>query len=504
MEKVILVVRDGWGYRRDGCNNAILGSKLPFNDFLMKNYPHVLLDASNGAVGLPKDYQGNSEVGHLTIGSGRITEESLIRINKSIKNGSFFKNKEFVSAINYAKKHNAKLHLIGLMQIEGVHSHLNHLFGLLDLCVKKKFKDVCLHLFTDGRDAPTHKSLDYLKLVEDKLIKIGFGEIVSICGRYYSMDRDKRWKRTRVAYDCIVKGVSRSKFEFAREAILDSHNSNVTDEFILPVCKEDYDGFSKHDSVIFFNFRTDRMRQLIKAILQREFSFWKRKNRNLFCVAMTQFYRFMNAKVAFKNIKIESLLGEIVSKEGFRQLRISETEKYPHVTFFLNGQIEKPNKNEKRILVPSPRVATYDLKPEMSAYKIRDKLVREIGKNKFEFIVVNLVNGDMVGHTGDISSIKKAVCVVDEVLEDITMSALKNNYTLLVFADHGNAEDQRERWRTSHTVNPVPFILISSNKDLNKIKLRKNGGLKDIAPTALDLMGIEKPKKMTGESLILR
>ncbi|MCW8965064.1 MAG: 2,3-bisphosphoglycerate-independent phosphoglycerate mutase, partial [Candidatus Pacearchaeota archaeon] len=480
MEKVVLVIRDGWGYRKDKKDNAIASTRLRFDEFLMKNYPNVLLGAWDGYVGLPKGFQGNSEVGHMTIGSGRVTKESLMRIDDAISDKSFFRNKEFLDAIKYAKKYKSKLHLVGLMQKEGVHSHLNHLFALLDLCAKKKFEDVYLHLFTDGRDAPVHKSLEYLKVVEDKLSRLGFGQIVSICGRYYGMDRDKRWKRTRLAYEAVVGGISKEYFVSARDAIIKSHKNGVSDEFIVPICKEGYEGFLEKDAVIFFNFRTDRMRQLIKAVLEKEFSFWKRKKRRLFCVAMTQFYKSMNARVAFKEPMLKNLLGEVVSKNGLKQLRISETEKYAHVTFFFNGQIEEPNKNEERIIIASPKVATYDKKPEMSVYKIGKRLVREINKNKFDFIVVNLVNGDMVGHTGKTPAIKKAVKAVDEVLEDVVMAGLKKDYTFLILADHGNAEDQRPEWRTSHTINPVPCVLVSSEKELNKKKLRKGCGLQDV------------------------
>ncbi|MBT4257981.1 2,3-bisphosphoglycerate-independent phosphoglycerate mutase [archaeon] len=502
MEKVILIIRDGWGYRKDKENNAIANSKTPFTNYLMKNFPTTLLDASNGAVGLPTKYQGNSEVGHLTLGSGRIIEESLVRINKSIKDKSFFKNKEFLNSINYAKKNKSSLHLIGLMQTEGVHAHLNHLFALLDLCKQKKFKNVKIHVITDGRDSPPKNSLKNLKLLENKIKEIGFGEIVTISGRYYAMDRDKRWNRTKKAYDCIMNSKTKFKFETPEWEIKENHNHKITDEFIFPSAKESYNGIKKKDSIIFYNFRTDRMRQLIKAIVKKEFSPWQRKKRNLYVVAMTEYYKPMNANIAFKDIKIPNLLGEIISEADKSQLRISETEKYAHVTFFFNGQIEKANKKEDRILIPSPKVATYDLKPEMKANQIANELVKNIKKKKYDFIVTNLVNCDMVGHTGITPAIKKATAAVDEALEKITLTGLRNNYTVLIVADHGNAEDQRPKWITSHTINPVPCILVSSNKELNKIKLEKGKGLKDIAPTILQLMEIPKPKEMTGKSII--
>jgi 2,3-bisphosphoglycerate-independent phosphoglycerate mutase len=502
MEKVILVIRDGWGHRKDKEKNAISKAKTPFTNYLLKNFPNTLLNASNGAVGLPENYQGNSEVGHLTLGSGRIIEESLVRINKSIKDQSFFKNKEFNLAINYARKNKSSLHLIGLMQTEGVHSHLNHLFALLELCKRKKFKNVKIHVITDGRDSPPKNSLKLLKILEERIKDLGFGEIVTVSGRYYAMDRDKRWSRTKKAYDCIMNAKTKFKFVTPNWEINENYKNNTTDEFIAPSAKENYNGINKKDSIIFYNFRTDRMRQLIKAIVKKEFSPWQRKKRNLQVVAMTKYYESMNAKIAFKDIIIPNLLGETIAKNNLQQLRISETEKYAHVTFFFNGQIEKPFIKEDRTLIPSPKVATYDLKPKMSVGKITNKLTANIKKNKYDFIVTNLVNCDMVGHTGITPAIVEATEAVDDALEKITLTALRNNYTVLILADHGNAEDQRPKWITSHTTNLVPVILVSSNKDLNKKTLEKNKGLQDIAPTILDLMNIPVPKEMTGKSII--
>ena len=502
MDKVILVIRDGWGYRKESKRNAIVESKTPITNKLMKNYPNTLLHASGLAVGLPQGYQGNSEVGHMTIGSGRIIYQSLARIDASIKDKSFFKNEAFLGAINNAKKHNTALHLIGLIQVEGVHAHLNHLLALLDLCKKEKFENVKIHAITDGRDSPVHDSLKNIKTVENKLKEIGFGEIVTISGRFYSMDRDNRWERTRQAYDCVVKGETKIEFTNSIQAIKKSHADNVTDEFIVPEKKTGYFGIKENDSIIFFNFRTDRTRQLTKAIVEEKFEGWVRKPLKVFYTAMTQFYSPMNAKVAFTDISLDNLLGKVIADAGKKQLRISETEKYAHVTFFFNGQQENPNKNEERVLVPSPKVATYDLKPEMSVYEVTEKLVGEIKKSDKDFIVVNLVNGDMVGHTGIVDAIHKAVEAVDTCLGKIVEAGLENNYTLLIFADHGNAEDQTPQWATSHTLNEVPLILVSNDEKLKHAKLARGKGLADVAPTVLDLMHIKKPKEMTGRSII--
>ena len=500
--RVILVIRDGWGYRKSCKHNAICQTPTPNTDRLMKQYPNVLLKASGEAVGLPKGYQGNSEVGHMTIGSGRIIDESLTRINKAIKNGSFFRIPELIGAIKNCRRNKSKLHIMGLLQTEGVHAHIDHLFALLDLCRKQKFRDVLIHVFTDGRDAPVHDSLKNAKALNNKIKKTGIGTIATISGRYYAMDRDKRWSRTKKAYDCIVNGKSGIEFDDAIKTIKQSHRQGITDEFIVPRKRKGYKGVKSKDSIIFYNFRTDRPRQLTKAIVENRFEGWKRKPLNVYFAAMTQYYKPMNAKVAFKELKIRNILGEIISRNRLKQLRISETEKYAHVTFFFNCQIEKLFPGEDRILIHSPKVATYDLKPEMSAYEVTRRLVQEIKKKKYDFIVVNLVNCDMVGHTGVTSAIKKAIKAVDDCVGKIVDAGLKKDYNLLVFGDHGNAEDQTAKWGTSHTTNPVPFILVSNDETLKKAKLKKNKGLQDIAPTVLGLMGVKKAKEMKGESLI--
>ncbi|MFH1054637.1 MAG: 2,3-bisphosphoglycerate-independent phosphoglycerate mutase [Candidatus Altiarchaeota archaeon] len=496
--KVILVIRDGWGYRAECEDNAIVQTPTPNTDKLMAEYPNVLLNACGEAVGLPDGYQGNSEVGHMTIGSGRIMFQSMARINKAIKDGSFFTLAELVAAVENCKKNHTRLHVIGLLQVEGVHSHTDHLYAILELCRRMEFKDVLVHVITDGRDSPVTDSLKHVKILEDKFNELGFGSIATFSGRYYAMDRDKRWERTRKAYDCIVKGEC-EEFQDAEAQIRQCHGKGETDEFIVPRRMRGYEGVKENDSFIFYNFRTDRTRQLTKAIVEDKFEGWERRPLKVYFVAMTQYYTPMNAKVAFNEQPLTNLLGEVMSRKGVKQLRISETEKYAHVTFFFNGQVEKPYDGEDRVLINSPKVATYDLKPEMSVYEVTDKLVKEIKTRRYDFIATNLVNCDMVGHTGIVEAIKKAVAAVDECVGRIVEAGLEGGYTIIIFADHGNAEDQTPEWRTSHTTNPVPCILVSR---LENVKLKDGKGLRDIAPTVLELLGVEKPAEMTGESLL--
>jgi 2,3-bisphosphoglycerate-independent phosphoglycerate mutase len=500
--KIILIIRDGWGYREETEDNAIAQTPTPNTDMLMASYPNTLLATSGEAVGLPEGYQGNSEVGHMTIGGGRIMFQSLPRINKSIEEGSFFEIPEFLKAIENCKKHNTTLHLIGLLQVEGVHAHIDHLLALLDLCKKQSFKDVVVHVITDGRDAPVTASLKHLATLVNKINELGLGKIVTVSGRYYAMDRDKRWERTQKAYDCIVNGKTEREFDDPRSYIQHSHEKGETDEFIVPGKAIGYEGIKPNDSFIFYNFRTDRPRQLTQAMTEPHFSGWEEKPLDIFFVTMTQYYSSQSPKIAFKEQILTNFLGEIISKNDLKQLRISETEKYAHVTFFFNGQIEKPYENEERILIPSPKVETYDKKPEMSAFEITDQLTKAIKKDEYALIVVNLVNGDMVGHTGSLEAIQKAVATVDECVGRITKAGLENGYTTFIFADHGNAEDQSSEWGTSHTTNKVPLIIVSDDPEIQKARLREGKGLEDIAPTVLVLMGIEKPEEMTGENLL--
>lgn len=428
----------------------------------------------------------------MTIGSGRIIFQSLARINKSINDGEFFKIHEFNESIENCKKNNSTLHLIGLLQEEGVHSHKKHLYAIMELCKQKDFKNFCIHVITDGRDAPVTNSLKHLMELIEKTHEYG-GKVVSVNGRYYAMDRDKKWDRIKKAYDCIVKGIG-EVFKDPIEYVKNSHKQEVFDEFIIPGKLEGYHGMKEKDSVIFYNFRTDRARQLTQAIIENEFDGFERDPMDVYYVGMTQYYRPMNGNVAFKDISIKNILGEVVSKNNLKQLRISETEKYAHVTFFFNAQIEQAFENEERIMIESPKVATYDLKPEMSAYQLTEKLCEELKKAEHDLIVTNIVNGDMIGHTGIKEAIHKAIKVVDECVGKIIQA--NEEYVILLTSDHGNVEDQTDDWRTSHTINKVPFVLINKEAKLNE------GGLRDIAPTILDLFNIEKPEEMTGKSLI--
>jgi 2,3-bisphosphoglycerate-independent phosphoglycerate mutase len=500
--KVILVIRDGWGYRADCTENAICQTPTPATDALMRDCPNTLLAASGEAVGLPAGFQGNSEVGHMAIGSGRVIFQSMEKINRSIREGKFYDIPELVDAVENCKRHSTRLHIMGLLQSEGVHAHEDHLYAALELCRRRDFGDALVHVFTDGRDAPVYDSVKHITKLLGAFKEKGLGRVASVSGRYYAMDRNKAWERTRKAYDCIVCGKADGTFSDVLDHVGKSHAAGVTDEFIVPAKAEWYDGVGENDSILFFNFRTDRTRQLTQAIVEKDFKGWARESLKVCFVAMTQFYSPMNALVAFKEEELRSLLGEVLSWAGLKQLRISETEKYAHVTFFFNGQVEKPFEGEDRVLIESPKIATYDLKPEMSVYEIKDRLVGEIRSGKYDFIVTNLVNGDMVGHTGIVPAIMTAVAAVDSCVGEIAAAGLESGYTLLVFADHGNAEDQTPMWRTSHTTNPVPLILVSRDPKLRKAKLKGGKGLQDIAPTVLALMGLQKPKEMTGESVI--
>ncbi len=500
--KVLMIIRDGWGWRDECTDNAICQAPTPNSDRYMKEYPNTLLAASGLSVGVPEGYQGNSEVGHMTIGAGRIIFQSLVRINKAIADGDFFKNRAFLSAIENCRNRGTQLHIAGLLQTQGVHSHIDHLFALLDLCARENFHDVLVHVITDGRDAPVTESEVHIAALQKKLSDLGFGKIATVSGRFYAMDRDQRWDRTKKAYDCIVKALCDERFSDALELVKICHAADEMDEFIVPRAAQWYKGIQAGDSFIFFNFRTDRTRQLTRAMIDEDFPGWERKPLDIFFVAMTQFYAGMNARVAFEEQELHNLLGEVISRSGMKQLRISETEKYAHVTFFFNGQREEPFPGEDRVLINSPKVKTYDLKPEMSVFEIRDRLVEEIRSGKYSFIVTNLVNGDMVGHTGIPEAIMKAVSAVDQALGDIVEAGLSEGYDIMVLADHGNAEDQTPEWRTSHTTNPVPFILISSDEGLRNARLVQGRGLADVAPTVLAIFGMDKPVEMTGASLL--
>lgn len=496
--KAILIIRDGWGYRKSKEKNAIAAANPKFHNYLIKNYPNTLLKASGEAVGLPKGFQGNSEVGHLTIGSGRIILQSMERINKDIKSKDFFQNPELLKAIMNVKKNDSTLHLMGLFQTEGVHSHLDHLKALIILAKKNGVKKLLIHCFTDGRDAPVHNGIKHLGDIMKFLKNQNLGRIATITGRYYAMDRDKRWDRTKKAYDNVALGKG-EEFDDLYKGLKKRHSLGETDEFINPMKIKGYEGFNENDSVIFFNYRTDRPRQLTQAIVEPSFGAFERIKKRVYFVAMTDYYKSDYLHAAYKELKPHNFLGQVVSEKGLKQLRISETEKYAHVTFFLNGQVETPFKGEDRILIPSPKVATYDLQPEMSAPLIAKELVKNIKEKDYDFIAVNLVNCDMVGHTGKTPAIIKGVKAVDKASSEIIQAAIEKDYAVLVIADHGNAEDQTTKWRTSHTTNPVPCILVMKGKE--KIKLKSKKGLSDVAPTILKILGISKPHEMTGEPI---
>ncbi|VVB73748.1 2,3-bisphosphoglycerate-independent phosphoglycerate mutase [uncultured archaeon] len=503
---VVLIVMDGWGIRKERKGNAIAMARPRNFLSLWKEYPHATLKAHGEFVGLPKGIQGNSEIGHLNIGSGRIPNVPLVRINKAIKDGSFFRNRTFVGAIDHCRKRKSRLHLMGLVQDQWVHAHQDHLFALLELCAKERFRDVDIHFISDGRDTPPKSALRFLAKLESVIRRTGVGRISTVIGRYYAMDRDNRWERTRLAYSELAGNPER-RAPTARDAISQAYRLGETDEFIRPTAIGDFDGIKDGDSVIFFNYRLDRARQITKAFVEKRFKGFERKRmKEIYYVAMSEYYKGMPAHVAFKPTFMRDLLGEIVSRKGIRQLRISETEKYAHVTFFFNGQVEAPNKGEDRILIPSLKVPTYDLKPEMRAHEISDRLVSEIGKGKYGVIVCNLVNCDMVGHTGVLPATVKAVKVVDQCIGEIATAAIGAGGAAIITADHGNAElklGKKNETLTAHTANDVPFILVTEDPGFRNAKLRK-GDLTDIAPTVLELLGIRKPKAMTGRSLILR
>ncbi len=500
---IVVLIRDGWGYRKNQEFNATVQGDCPFTDELMKMYPNTRLHAAGEAVGLPEGYQGNSEVGHMTIGAGRILLQPMVAINRAIEDRSFFKNTALLGAIENCKKNNTNLHILGLLQKEGVHAHLNHCIALLELCKEHDFPRVFVHVISDGRDAPVNNTIKNVRLLSRKMKELGIGRIATISGRYYAMDRDKNWNRTKAAYDCIAEGKAERSFDDPISCFKQCYSTGETDEFIVPRKAAWYEGIKTNDSVIFYNFRTDRTRQLTKAMIEEGFEGWQKKPLEVYFVAMTEYYAPMNrrAHVAFVSQNMNNLLGTVIADNGLRQLRISETEKYAHVTFFFNGQSEQPNRGEDRVLIPSPKVATYDLKPEMSVYELGDRIGQEIDRNVYDIIITNFVNGDMVGHTGIWQAILKAVKAVDDNVKKVVDKTLEKDGVVLILSDHGNCENKTGKWSTSHTINQVPFIMVSSDPLLMKSKLKKGKGLKDVAPTVLKLLGIERPKEMDGESL---
>ena len=508
-EKVkMLMILDGFGINPNKEGNAIALANTPNIDKLMKKYPVAEVHTSGADVGLPDGQMGNSEVGHTNIGAGRIVYQELTRITKSIEDGDFFTNQEFIEAIDNCKKNNSKLHILGLVSDGGVHSHIRHLFGLLEMAKRRDFEDVYIHCFLDGRDTPPASAETYIMQLEEKMKEKGVGKIASISGRFYAMDRDKRWERVKKCYDAIVNGEG-NKSGSAISAIESSYQKEVFDEFVEPtlICNGDTPiaTISENDSVIFFNFRPDRAREITRALVDPNFDGFENKNLNLFFVCFTSYDETMpNVRIAFKKEPLVNTFGEVVSKHGYTQLRIAETEKYAHVTFFFNGGEEKQYEGEDRILIPSPKVETYDMKPEMSAYEVTEKVVDAINSQKYNAIILNYANPDMVGHTGSLEAAIKAIEAIDECVGKVVEAILNNDGTLLITADHGNSEQMIDyktgEPHTAHTTNPVPLILVSND---NKYKI-KTGRLADLAPTLLELMNIEKPKEMTGNSLLIK
>lgn len=507
MKRVLLCIMDGWGINTNPKIDKYDATKLapPINvDKFKKEEKWTKIHADSEYVGLPNGQMGNSEVGHLNLGSGRIVYQELTKINKSIREGEFFKNEQFLEAIVQAKKNNSSLHLMGLVSEGGVHSSMDHIFALIKLAANEGLKNVYVHAFLDGRDTPPQSACKYVEEVEAKLKKYGLPPVATVSGRYWAMDRDNRWDRVEKAYNCLLLG-EKSEYSSACEAIESSYKNGKNDEFVEPTAILGSESRIKdNDSVIFFNFRPDRAREISKAIKFINFKGFERKaiRKNVYYVTMTQYDETFDFPIAFPPQKLFNILGDILDANGIKQFRTAETEKYAHVTFFFNGGVEEPKKLETRVLVASPKVATYDLKPEMSAYEVCEKVLEAEDNPEYGFILVNFANPDMVGHTGVLEAAIKACSVVDECVGKVAQRAKENDIIMLLTADHGNAEvmaDEAGSIQTAHTTNEVPFILINGDKD---IELRENGALCDVAPTILQLMGIEQPAEMTGKSLI--
>ena len=507
---VVLMILDGYGLNKKQEANAVYEAKTPVMDKLMAECPFVEGNASGLAVGLPDGQMGNSEVGHLNMGAGRIVYQELTRITKSIADGDFFENEEFLAAVENCKKNNSALHMYGLVSDGGVHSHNTHIYGLLELAKRNGLEKVYVHCFLDGRDTPPASGKDFVAALEEKMAEIGVGKVASVMGRYYAMDRDNRWDRVELAYKALTLGEG-NKNESATAAIQASYDDGKTDEFVMPTVVTENGApvglINDNDSIIFFNFRPDRAREITRAFCDDEFAgFAREKKQGLVYVCFTDYDETIGNKlVAFKKQMITNTFCEFLAANGKTQARIAETEKYAHVTFFFNGGIEEPNAGEDRILVKSPKVATYDLQPEMSAPQVCDKLVEAIGSDKYDVIIINFANPDMVGHTGVESAAISAVEAVDACVGR-AVEAIKNvGGVMFICADHGNAEQLVDYETgapfTAHTTNPVPFILVNADENLG---LREGGCLADIAPTLIEIMGMEQPKEMTGKSLLVR
>ena len=499
MQKVILCILDGVGIREKEKGNAFLNTDKKTFNYLWNNYPHSLLEASGEFVGLPNKQMGNSEVGHTNIGAGRIVYQSLELINKSIKDKSFYDNENILDVINHTKKNKSNLHIFGLLSDGGIHSHINHLYALLELCKKENVQNVYIHAFLDGRDTLPNVSIKYLDELTEKMKELNVGVLSTISGRYYSMDRDNNYDRIKLSYDAIVYGKGNRNSSY-KDVISSCYEKGIYDEFIIPtIINEKL--VNDNDGLILFNYRPDRARELFTALTNKDFNeFDVKRFNNIKLVTMMPVADSVVCSNAFKHEELINTLGEYIDNLGLKQLRIAETEKYAHVTYFFDGGIEKNLKNSKRILIPSPSVKTYDLKPEMSAYLITDTLMKELDNN-YDLVVLNYANGDMVGHTGNYDATKKAVVALDNCLERLYKKAKEDGYTLMIIADHGNCDymlDSDDNVVTSHSVSPVPCIITDNNYKIN------NGRLCDVAPTLLNLMGLSVPNEMTGECLIER
>lgn len=501
LTKALLIILDGYGIAEDPEVSAIEKADTPYIDSLFRQYPHSTLTASGEKVGLPEGQFGNSEVGHLNIGAGRIVPQELTRVNISIEDGTFFENDVLTTAADKAKE-KGRIHLMGLFSDGGVHSHNNHLFALLRLAKKAGIPNTYVHAFTDGRDTDPHGGLNYIKEFEQQAEEIGTGKIASIVGRYYAMDRDNRWERTKLAYDLLVNGQGEA-FDTAEEALQSSYDEDVTDEFVTPklIDQTPDSRIQKNDVIIFYNIRGDRARQITRALTEPEFDkFDVEQDLNLHYATFTAYDETFNVEVAYPPLALTNTLGEVVSRHGLNQLRIAETEKYPHVTYFFNGGEEEPFEGEQRILIPSPKVATYDLQPEMSAPEVANKLCAQLRAEKHHLGVLNFANPDMVGHTGDMQAAIRAVETIDTQLKKIVEAATAHGYKMLIIADHGNADcmiDEQGNPHTAHTSALVPALILNE-PDAESIH---NGILADVAPTLLKLMGLPQPKEMTGTPL---
>ncbi|CAL2076486.1 2,3-bisphosphoglycerate-independent phosphoglycerate mutase [Tenacibaculum dicentrarchi] len=503
-KKVILMILDGWGITQDPKVSAIYNAKTPFINSLYDKFPHAELRTDGNHVGLPEGQMGNSEVGHMNLGAGRIVYQNLAKINKAVDEGTLAQETELLNAFDYAKKNNKNVHFLGLVSNGGIHSHINHAKGLLSAAADFGLSDVFLHAFTDGRDCDPKSGKYFINDIEKHMQKTT-GKLATITGRYFAMDRDNRWERVQLAYDALVNGKGEISTD-ATKSIQENYDENITDEFVKPIIMVDEKNQPKttikeDDVVIFFNFRTDRGRELTEILNQKDFPELNTKKLPLYFVTMTNYDEtFKDIKVIYNSNNIENTLGEVLENAGKTQIRIAETEKYPHVTFFFSGGREQEFKGEKRLLCPSPKVATYDLQPEMSAYEIRDAIVPELKEGAVDFVCLNFANGDMVGHTGVFEAAVKACETVDNCVKDVITTALENDYTTIVIADHGNCETMMNpdgSPHTAHTTNPVPMVLV--DKELKTIK---DGVLGDIAPTILHLMNVPQPKEMTQDSLL--